>query len=86
MPANLPRLLRRVGAGQLMALLLMAVVAGSVWAFIAIAEEVGEGDTHAFDKALLLALRSPNDVAQPIGPLWLQLSCTMSRRWAASRT
>ncbi|MBV9834412.1 MAG: phosphatase PAP2 family protein [Alphaproteobacteria bacterium] len=36
------------------------------------ASELAEGEGLAFDKALLLALRQPDDLAQPIGPAWLQ--------------
>jgi undecaprenyl-diphosphatase len=42
------------------------------WAFIALADEVREGATLSFDRALLLALRNPQDLADPIGPGWLE--------------
>lgn len=42
------------------------------WAFIALAGEVLEGETHAFDSAVLLALRDPQDLANPLGPGWLE--------------
>ncbi len=61
----------RLPAVEVVPLLLMMVVAGGVWAFIALAEEVTEGDTHGFDTALILALRQPGDHAQPIGPFWM---------------
>ncbi|QFU14903.1 phosphatase PAP2 family protein [Microvirga thermotolerans] len=44
------------------------------WAFIALAGEVFEGETHAFDTAILLALRSPQNLADPLGPGWLEES------------
>ncbi|MCB0095604.1 MAG: phosphatase PAP2 family protein [Caldilineaceae bacterium] len=54
-------------------LLAIAIVAGGTWAFIGIAGEVLEGDTHAFDERLLLALRNnPNDLGDPIGPPWFE--------------
>ena len=31
-----------------------------------------EGETQTFDRALLLALRDPHDLADPIGPGWLE--------------
>jgi undecaprenyl-diphosphatase len=37
-----------------------------------LAEEVLEGDTGAFDEAILMAFRSSADPASPIGPAWLQ--------------
>lgn len=46
-------------------------MAGAVFFFSWLAEEVGEGDTHEFDKALLLALRDPANLSIPVGPKWL---------------
>ena len=37
-----------------------------------LAEQVIEGDTSTFDRAILLAFRSSADPATPIGPAWLQ--------------
>lgn len=37
-----------------------------------IAEEVAEGDTTWFDRKILLALRHPADLADPLGPAWLE--------------
>jgi undecaprenyl-diphosphatase len=36
-----------------------------------LASEVLEGDTRAFDEAVLVALRRPGDLATAIGPAWL---------------
>jgi undecaprenyl-diphosphatase len=41
------------------------------WAFIAIAGEVKEGDTKAFDMWALKSLRKADDPAEPIGPPWM---------------
>jgi undecaprenyl-diphosphatase len=41
-------------------------------AFGHIAEEVVEGDATRFDRTVLLALRNPADLADPIGPPWLE--------------
>jgi len=49
--------------------LLLAVLA--LLAFWHLAGEVAEGETRAFDRSVLLALRTPGDLAQPIGPHWL---------------
>ena len=51
---------------------LIAVGALLLFAFIKLADEVMEGETWSFDETILLALRTPGDVSQPIGPLWLQ--------------
>ncbi len=53
-------------------LLLTLLAVGGLWAFAGVAEEVLEGDTRAFDTALLLALRSPGDLSDPLGPRWLE--------------
>jgi undecaprenyl-diphosphatase len=48
------------------------LLAAALWTFASIAEEVVEGESHAFDKAVLLAMRMPHDLAEPRGPLWLE--------------
>lgn len=50
----------------------VALLAGCVWLFVAIADEVIEGDTRALDKALLMVLRDRADPARPWGPAWVQ--------------
>ncbi|BCM84735.1 phosphoesterase [Methylobacterium indicum] len=39
--------------------------------FFKLADEIREGGSFGFDDRLLLALRVPGDLAQPIGPSWL---------------
>ncbi len=43
------------------------LVGACLWAFFGLVDEVLEGETHAFDSALLLALRNPDDLSDPIG-------------------
>jgi undecaprenyl-diphosphatase len=64
MPKVLKNLLRRV---ESLALIWVVGAAGAVWAFLSIAGEVGEGETLALDKRILLALRNPSDPSDPIG-------------------
>ena len=52
-------------------LMALLVVAGGLLAFAELAEEMSEGENHQFDRAVLLALRQPDDSARPIGPEWL---------------
>lgn len=52
-------------------MLIFGVLALGLFAFIAIADEMAEGEIRALDEALLLALRVPGDPATPIGPAWL---------------
>ncbi|HEY2920116.1 MAG TPA: phosphatase PAP2 family protein [Candidatus Binatia bacterium] len=48
------------------------VVAGGVLLFAELMEMV-QGETRAFDRAVLLAFRNPMDLANPIGPRWLEI-------------
>ena len=69
--------LRRVVAfvrrevGAVAALLGLAVLLNG---FIFIADEVVEGETSHFDRAVLTALRVPGRPHQPIGPPWLDMA------------
>ena len=60
----LRNLLRRT---ETRALLLWLGVAGAIWGFLNLAGEMTEGETTAFDSKILLALRQPSDLADPIG-------------------
>jgi undecaprenyl-diphosphatase len=62
----------RLARAELAALAAILVVAGGVWSFVMIADEVRESETQAFDEAVLLALRSRSDLSDPIGPLWFE--------------
>jgi undecaprenyl-diphosphatase len=46
-------------------------VAALLFAFGFIAQEITKGKTSAFDRQIMLALRSSTDPAVPIGPAWL---------------
>lgn len=50
----------------------LALAAGAFWLFIELAGEVLEGGTRGIDRAILLALRSAGDAADPRGPPWLE--------------
>lgn len=60
-PSQVPRLL-----------IPLALLALAAWGFIALADEVLEGETHGFDQAIILAFRAPGDPADPLGPAWLE--------------
>jgi undecaprenyl-diphosphatase len=68
---GLRRALNWIGRHELPVLVGMLVLVVSVWAFIAIADEVVEGETQDFDRWALRSLRVPGDLATPIGPKWL---------------
>jgi undecaprenyl-diphosphatase len=50
----------------------LCVIAGTGFAMLKLASEINEGETHAFDTAILLAFRNPADLADPIGPRWVE--------------
>ena len=62
----------RLGRHELTLLVGMAVSAGLILAFALLAGEVIEGETAAFDRAVLLALRVAGDPETPLGPPWLR--------------
>lgn len=53
---------------EILPLILLVLVAAGIWLFFALASEVSEGDTLTLDRAVLLALRDPANLADPIGP------------------
>jgi undecaprenyl-diphosphatase len=48
------------------------VVVTGLWAFVSLADETVEGETEAFDRAVLLFFRSAGDPSDPVGPIWLE--------------
>ena len=65
----LKTLLKRI---ESRALILLIGSAGAFWVFFNIAGEVSDGETSAFDKRILLALRNPANLSDPIGSRSLQ--------------
>jgi len=66
------RLWLRLRLNELGPLLSLAAFGFFAWAFMELAGDVREGDTHALDSRLLLALRDPSNLANPLGPPWLE--------------
>jgi undecaprenyl-diphosphatase len=50
----------------------LALVGLFGWGFVALAGEVVDGDTLAFDRRILLSLREPGNLADPLGPTWIE--------------
>ncbi|MGM8228350.1 phosphatase PAP2 family protein [Cellvibrio sp. ARAG 10.3] len=65
-------MLQWLGSHELPVLLAFCTILASLWGFAELAEEVIEGDTHEFDQALLLSMRNPADLSDPIGPGWVE--------------
>jgi undecaprenyl-diphosphatase len=61
----MPAFLKRIESRFLIAWI---CVAGAVWGFFHLADEIGEGELNAFDRRILLSLRNPADLTDPIGP------------------
>ena len=68
------RLVQRLRLNEVAPLLTIAVVGLLGWGFVELAGEVREGDAFGFDRTILLALREPGDLSDPIGPAWLEES------------
>lgn len=73
----LPKALRksfvaRLGAHEIGAIVAMFIGAMLILGFGMLAEEVVEGDTHRLDMAVLMALRTPGDPSDLIGPEWVE--------------
>src|SRR5262245_29154201 len=62
----------RVSREERITLVTVIVAAVLLFAFATIANAVGRGSTHTFDEWLLIALRTPGDLADPIGPKWVE--------------
>lgn len=62
--------LREQGWWVLVAALLIGC---ALLGFAELADEVADGDTHAFDRAVMLAMRAPGDTADPWGPAWFEM-------------
>ncbi len=65
-------LLRRVGMAEKSMLFLGGLSLIFLYLFVELAAEVLEGDTRDFDRFVLLALRNPANLADPIGPRWME--------------
>ena len=63
---------RQLGWTEAVALCALFAVAAGLWIFAALTDEVLEGDTRAFDTAVLMFLRTPGDPENPIGPAWFE--------------
>ncbi len=53
-------------------LVVIALVCAVLWGVAHHGSEIGEGETSAFDRAVLLAFRQTADPNLTIGPLWLR--------------
>lgn len=61
---------QRSGRLEVSLLLTGLFVVAGIWGFVLLASEVQEGDTTRYDERVLLALRQPGHLENPIGPYW----------------
>lgn len=66
------RLIRWLVRHELALLLILCSAGAGLWVFIELADEVVEGDTHALDERILLAMRTPGDPSDPLGAKWVE--------------
>jgi len=65
-------LIAHVSRIERVTLVTIIVAAAALFTFAKLADEVSEGGTRAFDERILLALRTPGNLADPIGPRWVE--------------
>jgi undecaprenyl-diphosphatase len=53
-------------------LLALLFIAGSIWGFLALGEEIVEGNSLSFDRSILLLFRDAADPSDPLGPAWFE--------------
>ena len=62
----------------------LLLIAGGLWLFLGLADEIREGEQFRLDRAILLLFREPGDPAEPIGPVGWNPRCATSLRWAGT--
>ena len=72
MPERPPQWFARLGRHELSTLIALVLIVGAVWAFAEIADEVMEGETQSFDERVLLSMRTPGNLDDPVGPSFLE--------------
>ncbi|MGN6555727.1 MAG: phosphatase PAP2 family protein [Verrucomicrobiota bacterium] len=71
-PKPLKQSYRWLRRQDLLLLLLMLLVVLGLWAFLALAHEMTEGETRGLDEWAIRVFRNPSNPAEPIGPKWLE--------------
>lgn len=66
------KFLQWIGSRELSVLVVLFIILCSLWGFVELTEKVLDQETHEFDRALLLSMRNSNNLADPIGPRWVE--------------
>ena len=69
---HVARLVARITGVERTTLITLIIAASVLFAFAKLADAVGEGGTRAFDEWLLVSLRTPGNLADPVGPKWFE--------------
>ncbi|HJZ44525.1 MAG TPA: phosphatase PAP2 family protein [Hyphomicrobiaceae bacterium] len=72
MLSRLRALVAPVARVERVTLVTLIVAAAALFLFAKLADEVSEGSTRRFDEWLLLLLRTPGNLADPVGPRWFE--------------
>jgi len=64
--------LRTMGWREFVFLLTVGCITSSLWLFVVVTDEVVENEHRGLDNRILLALRTPGDLSQPIGPRFVK--------------
>ena len=70
--SRIRRALSWIGAHEPQVLAALLLIAGAVWSFAELADDVLEGETADFDERVLLSLRTADDPTDPLGPGWFE--------------
>lgn len=65
-------ILQWLGNRELPVLIALFAIMAAFWGFAELTEAVLEGDTRAIDRAILLSMRNPADLTDPIGAAWVE--------------
>src|SRR3954471_14255177 len=66
------RIALRLRLNEAAPLLSLCALSLFAWAFVKVAGEVFEGDTESLDRRILLGLRNPSDLSDPVRPQWFE--------------
>ena len=55
-----------------MTLIALVIPAAILLVFAKLGNAIGRGSTRTFDEAVILAMRTPGNLADPVGPLWFE--------------
>jgi undecaprenyl-diphosphatase len=67
------KILGREDLPEYVTAIVVIIISLGLYAFIRLTGEVVDGETLGFDQQLLLMLRNPADLADPLGPQWLEV-------------